>query len=270
MTTETPTLWHIPISHYSEKTRWALDHKGIAYDRRAPFPGVHIPVALWLTRGRCPTLPVLELEGKRIGDSTVIIAALEERFPEPRLYPADAEERRRALELEEVFDEELGPAIRRYAFHQLRQDHELFARLSARMAPRPLARFGRLGGAYGRGYTALRFGAASAAGAERGRAKVEAALDRLEAELDGGDYLVGDAFTVADLTAAALLYPLVLPPEGPLVLDRIPEDYDRFRAGMRARRGFGWVQEMFARHRAPKMGEGTAAAETAGRFGVTS
>ena len=40
-----------------------------------------------------------------------------------------------------------------------------------------------------------------------------AAVDRIESERDGRDYLVGESFTVADLTAAALLYPLVWPPE---------------------------------------------------------
>ena len=53
-----------------------------------------------------------------------------------------------------------------------------------------------------------------------------AALDRLERELDnaGGEYLAGDAFSVADLTAAALFYPLVNPPEGPSILpDPTPE-----------------------------------------------
>src|SRR4051812_50186458 len=94
-----PILWHIVISHYSEKARWALDHKGVEHERRAPVPGAHIPVALWLTRGRHYTFPVLELDGRHIGDSTAMIAALEERFPEPALYPADAGERRRALEL---------------------------------------------------------------------------------------------------------------------------------------------------------------------------
>jgi hypothetical protein len=26
-------LWHIPLSHYSEKVRWAPDYKGIAHRR---------------------------------------------------------------------------------------------------------------------------------------------------------------------------------------------------------------------------------------------
>src|SRR5437764_687453 len=92
-----PTLWHITISHYSEKARWALDYKSIPYRLRAPVPGAHIPVALWLTYGRHYTLPVLDLGGERIGDSTAIIAALEQRQPEPPLYPRAPAQRRRPL-----------------------------------------------------------------------------------------------------------------------------------------------------------------------------
>ena len=46
-----PVLWHIPVSHFSEKARWALAWKGVEHERRAPLPGAHIPIALWLTRG---------------------------------------------------------------------------------------------------------------------------------------------------------------------------------------------------------------------------
>jgi glutathione S-transferase len=31
---DTPLPWHIPLSHYSKKVRWALDYKGIAHRRR--------------------------------------------------------------------------------------------------------------------------------------------------------------------------------------------------------------------------------------------
>ena len=61
-----------------------------------------------LTGGSSHTFPVLEIDGRAIGDSSEIIAALEERYPERPLYPADPEQRRRALELEDFFDEELG------------------------------------------------------------------------------------------------------------------------------------------------------------------
>ena len=153
-----PTLWHIPVSHYSEKARWALAYKGIEHDRHAPPAGPHMLVALWLTRGGQVTLPVLELDGERIGDSTAIIAALERRFPAPPLYPEDPRERRAALELEAFYDEELGPAIRRLVFHELRSERDGYGDLAARTVggalPGPLR---RIGGAYGRAFTSVRF-----------------------------------------------------------------------------------------------------------------
>ena len=127
-----PVLWHIPVSHYNEKVRWALDLKGVAAERKAPPPGAHMAVALWLTRGSNKTFPVLQLDGRAIGDSTAIIAALEERFPEPPLYPADPAERDRALRLEEFFDEELGPYARMLAFHELRRGGEGLAAVHRR------------------------------------------------------------------------------------------------------------------------------------------
>jgi hypothetical protein len=36
---DAPLLWHIPLSHYSEKVRWALDYKGIAHRRRVLVEG---------------------------------------------------------------------------------------------------------------------------------------------------------------------------------------------------------------------------------------
>ena len=233
-----PTLWQIDVSHYSEKARWALAHKGVEHRRRAPIPGAHILVALWLTRGGQITFPVLELDGRRIGDSSAIIAALEERFPEPPLYPADPEERRRALGLEEYFDEELGPHIRLLAFHELGNDQERFKALIERTTPWPLSRMSGPAARYARAYTGLRFRVRDAAAAEKARAAILSALERLESELEAGegDYLVGDQFSVADLTAASLFYPLVLPEEGPLPTDEPPprawsDSASRWRTG---------------------------------------
>jgi glutathione S-transferase len=76
------------------------------------------------------------------------------------------------------------------------------------------------------------------------------ALDRLESELGGNEYLVGDRFSVADLTAAALFYPLVLPPEGPDLGDP-PEAFQRFRQPLEDRTGYEWVAEIYRNHRAP-------------------
>ena len=249
-----PTLWQIGISHYSEKARWALAYKEVPHRRRSPLPGTHIPIALWLTRGEQRTFPVLQLDGETIGDSTAVIAALEERYPDPPLYPADPEQRRRALELEDFFDEELGPHARLLAFYELINEPEMFAEIASQAVPGPLGKAKGFVGAYARAYTSLRFGANSEAAAVVAREKIVAAMDRLDAELaaNGGEYLVGDGFSVADLTAASLFYPLVGPAEGPVSPDSpTPPALEGFRSGLSSRPGYLWVEEMFRRHRYP-------------------
>jgi glutathione S-transferase len=258
-----PTLWQIDVSHFSEKARWALAWKGVEHRRRSPVPGAHMVVALWLTRGAHYTFPVLSINGRRIGDSTAIVAALEELYPDPPLYPADIAERRRALELEEFFDEELGPQVRQLAWYELGQDPERFAELMTRTAPPPMNKLGGPTAAYARFYTSLRFRARDAAQAERNRAKILAALDRLEAELGDGDYLVGEDFSVADLTAASLFYPLAQPEEGPIKPDApSARGFEEFREPLVERRGLQWVKQMFHRHRKPAKAPVTAAASS--------
>ncbi len=239
------------MSHYSEKVRWALDYKRVPHHRRALIGGVHIPMAMMITRGRHYTLPILELDGRTIGDSTAIIAALEQRYPDPGrrdLYPADPEERRRALELEDLFDEQLGPDIRRFVFHALRAERDTFDRLAASQIPAALRRYRRIAGAYGRAFTALRYQTADERRADDARRGVIAAFDQLESELGDREYLVGGCFTVADLTAASLFYPIVMPPEGPLQLDP-PPAVAEVRDSLSTRAGYRWVETMFARHR---------------------
>jgi glutathione S-transferase len=251
-----PLLWQISISHYSEKARWALDFKRVPHRRRAIPGGFHMPVALALTRGEIYTFPILVLDGEVIGDSSAIIGALEGRFPDPPLYPEDPAERRRALDLEEWFDEELGPPVRLLAWHELVRDPERLTRMMDQFLP-PQARgtdAARSAAArFASVFTDLRYGVKSEEDAERSRQRVLAGLDRLEAELDaneGNEYLAGEEFSVADLTAAALFYPLVLPPEGPDIGDA-PDALQRFLEPLEDRPGFRWVRDMYRRHRIP-------------------
>ncbi len=244
-----PVLWHIPVSHYSEKVRWALELKDVDHERRAPLPPSHMAIALWLTRGSEKTFPILSIDGRQVGDSTAIIGALEELYPEFPLYPTDPAEREHALELEDYFDESLGPQIRLLAWHELSKDHERMENFAAGTLPKP---FGAAKGLARRGasaYVGLRFGVHDDERANQARRRVLAALDRLETELGGRGYLVGDSLTVADLTAASLFYPLVLPPEAPRAISDPPVGFEAFRAPLKERRGYRWVAEMFARHR---------------------
>ena len=245
----TPVLWHFPVSHFNEKVRWALDWKRVPHVRKALFLD-YLPRALWAT-GR-PTLPILFLDGKAIGDSTRILEALERAHPEPRLYPADPADRRRAVELEDFFDAELG--------HQLR---------AAMLGPvfgsdpegvlRALSLGMSLGERTKRTMRAV-FPLFSAfyrfrhninpKTVEEGPQKILAALDRVRDEVRPSGYLVGDSFTVADLTAAALLSPIVIPKELQYpVPEPLPATITELRSSLASHEGARWVTEMYRRHR---------------------
>jgi len=246
---QTPVLYHIEISHYNEKARWALDYKDVPHVRKAPPPMMHMAWAFWLTRGK--TFPILKLNGTAIADSTRIIEALEREHPEPPLYPADADERQRALELEEHFDEELGPHIRRYFFHRALEEVPPAEFIDGAMgsSPRAVKVAMRATAPVGTRLVRLRYGI-NPEDAEASRKKTEAALDRVEAELQPSGYLVGDRFSVADLTAAALLFPLVRPPQAPyMVPPPLPASFERLREETSERPAFKWVEEMYRRHR---------------------
>ena len=257
MSDSLPTLWQIEISHFSEKARWALAYKGVEHRRRAPLPGAHIAVALWLTRGEQKTFPILSLEGRNVGGSSTIIEALERRYPDPPLYPADPQQRLRALELEDYFDEEVGPHVRHLAFHEMRNDPGRLREIAEETAPGPIP--GGMAAAYARAYTSLRWKSADSEAAVVDRERVAAAFDRIEEELGGGEYLVGESFSVADLAGAALLYPVVVPDHGPSGEEGLSKGMRRFREPLREHPGFRWVEKMFARHRKPAKSPAAAA-----------
>ena len=104
-----PTLWQIDVSHYSEKARWALAWKGVEHRRHSPPPGAHMIVALWLTRGAGYTFPMLSWTGARSPTRPRSSPRSRSATPSRRSTPPTPTQRRRALELEDFFDEELGP-----------------------------------------------------------------------------------------------------------------------------------------------------------------
>jgi glutathione S-transferase len=86
--------------------------------------------------------------------------------------------------------------------------------------------------------------------AQAAREKTLAAFERIEAEIQPSGYLVGDRFTVADLTAAALAFPIVRPAEAPHRFEGpLPEPVRRVRDELSKRRSYEWVQDIYRRHR---------------------
>jgi glutathione S-transferase len=244
---DTPLLWHIPLSHFNEKVRWTLDYKRIPH-RRQVLGGDYL-IRAWRATGH-GTLPILFLDGRAIGDSTHIIAALEERYPEPPLYPAAAAARQRALALEDYFDEQLGPALRAAIVTPLfRNDPDIALRVLTTGMPdkayrtlRPLLRIFPAFYRFRHGISDARL--------EADRATVNAALDRIGQERQGRAYLVGDAFTVADLTAAAMLAPVLQPPDiqYPLRVE-LPPYLQDYRATLLRHPTMQWAADVYRLHR---------------------
>jgi len=73
---ETPLLWHIPLSHYNEKVRWALDYKGIAH-RRAVL-GPDYLIRAWRATGQ-GKLPILWLDGRAIATCCMECRTMQDR-----------------------------------------------------------------------------------------------------------------------------------------------------------------------------------------------
>jgi glutathione S-transferase len=244
---DTPELWQFTSSHFNEKARWALDFKRVPHIRHSLVPGFHVGTVKKMT-GKTH-VPVLKLNGKVVSDSSKIIDALESAYPDPALYPATAEERRRALELEDYFDEELGPYIRRWMFFVILPYPEFVRALFVSHASRAVQLAHRamspLIGTLMRKQMNI-----TPASAEIARHKTIEAMDRLTKELGPSGYLVGDRFTVADLTAAALLSPLVRPPEFPYKASMpLPEPGVKVRESVSNHPAFEWTLKIYREHR---------------------
>ena len=201
--------------------------------------------------GDTSTTPVLTLDGRSIGDSTRIIAAIEERWPQPPLYPEDRAQRRRALELEDFFDEQLGPHLRRAAYAELLPRPELVQPLFSHGQPRPARILLRAGYPVLRAAMRRKF-EINAESVAASRAKMSAVMDRLEREISPSGFLVGESFTVADLTAAALFYPVARPPEYPyptLADHDLPHAWRQFLDSLAERPGGQWIADIYRSHR---------------------
>jgi glutathione S-transferase len=98
------TLSQFAASPYCDKIRRVLRYKKI------PFTIYEWPLAeVPLIREKNPTgkLPMLEIDGTLIPDSTSIALEVERRYPTPPLLPADPAQRAQVLILEDWADESL-------------------------------------------------------------------------------------------------------------------------------------------------------------------
>lgn len=247
----TPLVLHqFAISHFCEKVRWALDFKGFDWRADAHVPGLHARPARRLT-GQS-SLPVLELApGRAIADSSAILDALETLRPEPALTPAEPVPAAAARRWEARLDEHLGVAVRRVCYATLLEHRDIVLPLLAHGTPwygRPLLRV-----AWPALASRMREGfGLTPANVVRARQDIERIVGELAAARDASGYLVGGCFTRADLSAAALLAPLIREPTyGVPWPARMPEPLGSWCESLAPE--LEWVSATYAahRHRAP-------------------
>jgi glutathione S-transferase len=242
----------IPISHYCEKARWALEGAGIEYREERHVQGIHAVYAR--KAGGSRTVPVLVTPEATLGESQDIVRWADARAPaDDRLFPADPVAREEVEHLCARFDEELGPKARRLIYvYMFNEPWDSAARINDQGVPgwedwtmrhsRPLAE---------------RF-LSKVLGIRPGievpdEVAVFGELDFVAERLaDGGPYLCGLEFTAADLTFAALAAAVALPPDYGVELPQ-PEDLTPTTAGLvervREHPAGRYALRMFAEHR---------------------
>ena len=222
-------LLTIPISHYCEKARWALERAGLEYREERHIQGMNWVVSK-RSRGH-GTLPVLICEAGVLAESEAIVRYADAHLREAqRLFPDGADE---VIALCRDLDAGLGPEGRRLMYAHMLSRKALMLEFNNVGVPRWEDRFMRVG------FTAVtplvKRRLAITPGVEvADEADVWRELDWV-AELlsDGRPYLSGGRFGAADLTFAALSAAVVVPSDYGTELPAVdvmppaPQDYVR-------------------------------------------
>jgi glutathione S-transferase len=182
-------------SPWSERLRWALEWKRVAYDRTSyqPLAGED---ELQRTTG-LSTVPVLRTDGKVVGDSDAAVEWLEATHPEPALLPAEPALRAQVRIWELAATECVAPFARlvmigrwKRAGIQPLADH--FA-IKYHWTPETETRVGRL---------------------------LHTVLSDVARAVESSPFLVAGRFTRADLTMACMLTAVIgAPPDELFALD---------------------------------------------------
>jgi glutathione S-transferase len=194
---------------FTEKVRRGLLFKGIDFDFIEPSS----PEDYRRWNPKSGLLPVLEIDGERIADSTTILFKLDELFPSPPFLSSDPRVRGQQTQLEDWADENLLFYFNKWlrkrdATERLRAQHRGRKRPSALW--RQMNAWLRAGGTWERPETAVLRG-------------IAARLDDLIGFLGTRPFFYSKRISMADLSVYAMLYSLSLgtiPGSKALVMNR--------------------------------------------------
>jgi glutathione S-transferase len=226
----------IPFSHYVERARWALDVANIPSTQLRLMPMLHLPVVpivrWWYavaakradrvsSGASTPALVLFDARGRAcatLSDSGDIVAWAAAHATPGALHPAPGADADGAVaaqiaRVERLCHDELGPAARVAVYRYLLPTPHMRQLAWRNVGPAQAALWASLCP-----LLAWALGAAlrvDAARGDRAEAKLAALFERVGEQLaatglpPASAYLAGDRFTSADLTFAALAYPVL-------------------------------------------------------------
>ncbi len=237
----------IPISHYSEKARWALDYLQISFSEVAHMPPFH--------RGATKkyggtSVPVLVTDTKVICDSTAILRYLDTLQP-GSLYPTEPAVQALIPELETLFNQVLGVNTRRWGYSSILTPALIYPKWTQGVPiwekwlfPIVFPKVKEI---------VLKSIDITDTSAIESYREIERVFDRVNEILaDGRQYLLGDRFSAIDLTFAALAAPILQPPEhhiSPSPLDALPTQMQADICACQATSAGEFGVRMYRQHR---------------------
>jgi glutathione S-transferase len=204
----------IPVSHYCEKVRWALDYLKLPYVEEPHMPPFY---KIATTKAGGETVPVLVTKDGNFTDSTDILKYLDSIVSSnAKIYSTHPEQHQQIEELEELFDEQLGTAVRSWAYFYIIDNSQIvqpkwtqnvpfFEKLLFPVIFPPM-----------RSLVKKKYDV-NAESAAQYHEQIENVFEKVNELLaDGRNYLVGDKISAADISFASLAAPILQPPQHPI------------------------------------------------------
>jgi glutathione S-transferase len=247
------SLITIPISHYSEKVRWALDYLELSYRERSHMPPFHRNAT---KQHGGTSVPVLVTADRAICDSTEILHYLDTLYP-GKLYPIEPADRALGMELETLFNQTLGVHTRRWGYSYILTPELIYPKWTQGIPfwekllfpivfpkAKPII---------------LQMMDITASSGVESYQEILRVFDRVDRILaDGRKYLLGDRFSAIDLTFAALAAPTLQPLEHhipPTPIELLPMQAQTDILNCQATSAGKFGLRLYREHRQQKKGE---------------
>lgn len=256
----------IRISHFCEKARWALDL--LDEDETSPYwytedahpAGLHAMETVRASHDQGSSTPMVVMGDKVLMKSDLILHTFH-----PGLYPNE-----RVKEMEGDMGQRLGATVRVYAYHAFLLQDECWEALKS-MSIQDCSNieavlFGKMKDDLAKIIRkSMNINDETAA---QSKAMIAEIFEEYSKILEKQEYLVGNEFTAADLTFAALGGALLRPPEMSnfqCTDDQVPESVMQFIRELRETKAGQHVMKVYAKHRFKSPGKNKAFVKKANR-----